>query len=580
MLSLNFDTLGVGTCNGDEVNTVRALAAGGSANASGSQVIYATTDGLGPNDLSTPIGGNVWVTTNATAVSGVISTFTNVTLNGPGGSSINPNQVPISSVAIDTSDATGNTAYVTVMGFTGGPGHVWQTTNAGNTWTDWTDFGGTEPLPDSPANAVVVDPSAHMVYVGTDVGVFQSSTFAPAWTELGPTSSSQQNGFLPNVAVTALAIFNSGGQKLLRASTYGRGVWQFNLVSTPDFQIAVSNTPLTVFPGTTATFNGTVSALNGYNNSVALSCTAGSSPPPTPCAPMPVSVTATSVGAAFLVTPGTGTIGDYNFNVQGIGSDPNNTTHVAAVTLSVVNFGLTKPSPATLNEPPGAASPPISFQATAQGSFNQSVSLSCGFSPSISGANCVFTPGAVVNPTSVSPVNMTATVIVPVGTACRKLHGHAASHNCRGARSHDHFVHDGCNPKRGLYRKFLYRGPGRGGRTNDQPLQSGDCAHGICVRRSRNSFLQRNSIRGAVQLHSEFGHPRKQLRECGADDRHHGCNHRRHLHRHGYGNIRLALALGHNVRPHGEQFSTRSQPALRRRRGRRVSASSESIFDA
>ena len=66
-----------------------------------------------------PVGGNVWVTTNATAVSGVSSTFKNVTLNGPGGSSINPNQFPISSVAIDTSDPTGNTAYVTVMGFTG-----------------------------------------------------------------------------------------------------------------------------------------------------------------------------------------------------------------------------------------------------------------------------------------------------------------------------------------------------------------------------------------------------------------------------------------------------------------------------
>ncbi len=416
VLSLNFDTLGTGTCSGDEVNTVRALAGGGPTSASGSQVIYATTDGLGPNGLSAPIGGNVWVTTNAVAVSGVSSTFKNVTLNGPSGNSINPDQFPISSVAIDTSDATGNTAYVTVMGFTGGPGHVWQTTNAGTTWTDWTDFGGTAALPDSPVNAVVVDPSAHMVYVGTDVGVFQSSTFAPAWTELGPTSSSQQTGFLPNVAVTALAIFNSGGQRLLRASTYGRGVWQFNLVSTPDFQIAISNTPLTVFPGTNATFNGTVSALNGYNNSVTLSCTAGSLPPPTPCTPTPVSVTATSAGAAFLVTAGTGTIGDYNFNVQGIGSDPNNTTHVAAVTLSVVNFGLTTPSPATLNEPPGAASPPVSFQATAQGSFNQGVTLSCSFSRSISGASCVFTPGAVVNPTSISPVNMTATVIVPVGT--------------------------------------------------------------------------------------------------------------------------------------------------------------------
>ena len=135
-LSLNFDTLGIGTCSGSEVNLVRALAAGGPTNANGSQVIYATTDGVGPNQSSAPIGGNVWVTTNATAVSGVSSTFTNVTLNGPGGANINSNQFPISAVAIDTSDPTGNTAYVTVMGFTGGPGHVWQTTNAGITWTD------------------------------------------------------------------------------------------------------------------------------------------------------------------------------------------------------------------------------------------------------------------------------------------------------------------------------------------------------------------------------------------------------------------------------------------------------------
>jgi len=417
VLSLNFDTLGTGTCDGTEVNTIRALAGGGPSDASGSQVIYAATDGLGPNYLSTlPLGGNVWVTTNAAAVSGVSSTFENVTLNGPGGSSINPNEFPISGVAIDSSDATGNSAYVTVMGFTGGPGHVWQTTNAGSTWRDWTDFGGAEPLPDSPVNAVVVDPSTHTVYVGTDVGVFQSSTFAPAWTELGPTSSSQQSGFLPNVAVTALAIFSSGGEKLLRASSYGRGVWQFDLASTPDFQMLVSNTPLTVFAGTNATLNGTITALNGYNNSVELSCIAGSSSPPSPCTPSPMSLTPGASGAAFLLTAGTSTIGDYNFNVQAIGSDPNNTTHVAGVNLSVVNFGLTVPSPATLTEPPGAASTPVSFQATGQGSFSQSVTLSCGFSPSISGASCVFTPGGAVNPTSASPVNMTASVIVPVGT--------------------------------------------------------------------------------------------------------------------------------------------------------------------
>ncbi len=419
LLSLNFDTLGTGTCAGDEVNTVRALAAGGPTTALGSQVIYAATDGLGPSQSSAPIGGNVWVTTNATAVSGTVSNFANVTLNGPGGSSINPNQFPISSVAIDSSDPTGNTAYVTVMGFTAtpgqvGPGHVWQTTNAGTNWTDFTGT-GSNALPDSPVNAVVVDPTTHIVYVGTDVGVFQSPTSAAAWTELGPISSTQQNGFLPNVAVTALALFDSGGQKLLRASTYGRGVWQFNLIAAPDFQIAVSNTPLTAFSGTTPTFNGTVTAVNGYNSSVTFSCTAGSTSPPSPCTP-PSSFTPASAGTAFSLTAGA-TIGDYSFNLQAVGSDPNNTTHVAALTLHVVDLAMTTPSPTSVTEPRGATSPPVSFQIMAQGSFDQSVTLSCSFSPSISGASCAFTPGAVVNPTSASPASMTATVTAPAGTA-------------------------------------------------------------------------------------------------------------------------------------------------------------------
>ena len=419
-LSLNFESFGTGTCAGTEVNTVRALAAGGPTNANGSEVIYATTDGFGPNELSTPVGGNVWVTTNATAVSGTVSNFANTTLNGPGGGSINPNQFPISSVAIDSSDPTGNTAYVTVMGFTAvpgqvGPGHVWQTTNAGASWIDFTGSGA-NALPDSPANAVVVDPGAQMVYVGTDVGVFQSPASGAAWTELGPSSSSQQTGFLPNVAVTALALFNSGGQKFLRASTYGRGVWQFKFIPAPDFQIAVSNTPLTAFAGTTPTFNGTVTAVNGYNSSLTLSCTAGTTSPPSPCTPTPPSFTPSSTGSAFSLTTGNA-IGDYSFNLQAVGSDPRSTIHTAALTLYIVNLGLTTPSPATITEPRGATSPPVSFQLTAQGSFSQTVTLSCGFSPAISGATCAFSPSATVNPTSSLPVSLTATVTVPASTA-------------------------------------------------------------------------------------------------------------------------------------------------------------------
>jgi hypothetical protein len=415
LLSLNFDTLGTGTCAGTEVNLVLALAAGGPTNANGSQVIYATTDGPGPSELSSPVGGNVWVTTNATAVSGTSSTFANVTLNGPSGTSINPNQFPISSVAIDTSDPTGNTAYVAVMGFTGGPGHVWQTTNAGTSWTDVTGTGA-NALPDSPVNAVVVDPVAHVVYVGTDEGVFQSLTPGAAWTELGPGSSGQQSGFLPNVAVTALAIFNSGGQKLLRASTYGRGVWQYNLLAVPDFQIVVSNPSLTIFPGSTANFNGTVTSINGYDNSVELSCIAGTSAPPVPCVPSPGILTPTFAGVAFSVNAGSSTVGDYNFNVQGLGTDPNNTTHLAALTLNVVDFSMTAPSPGSVIEPRGATSPAVSFQVTAQGSFNQTVTLSCNAGQLVFGATCGFTPSATFNLTSASPVNATANVTMPAGT--------------------------------------------------------------------------------------------------------------------------------------------------------------------
>ena len=405
-LSPNFDTLGSGPCTGDEVNQVRSLATGGIKDANGSSFVYATTSGSGPinGPADTPAGGRVWVTTSASTGS---SAFADVTNNGPQGS-INPNQFPISSVALDSSDATGQTAYVTVMGFTGGAGHVWKTTNAGASWIDFT-----ANLPDSPANAIVVYPGLSQVYVGTDVGVFGSATASPNWTELGPNPSAGQAGFFPNVAVTALGVFASGGKQLLRASTYGRGIWQFNLVITPDFQLAVSNTPPTIFAGQSATFNGTATAVNGYGSSVALTCTAGSTPAPSTCNPSPASLTPANATPFSIAT--TGAVGDYNFNLQAAGSDSQHVTHTIPLTLHVINFGLTTPAPATVTVSRGSTSPPVNFQVTAAGSFNQSVTVSC--STAIPGAACNLTPANTVAPTASNPVNMTASVSVPAATA-------------------------------------------------------------------------------------------------------------------------------------------------------------------
>ena len=132
-----------------------------------------------------------------------------------------------------------------------GHGHVWKTTNAGTTWTD---FAGIFPTPQStrcsfiPESLISECPPRCTLQRICSLG---SPTSAPSWTELGPNPSTGLFGFLPNVAVTALAVFNSGDKQLVRASTYGRGIWEFNLVIVPDFLISVSKPQATIFPGQT-----------------------------------------------------------------------------------------------------------------------------------------------------------------------------------------------------------------------------------------------------------------------------------------------------------------------------------------
>ncbi|MGA3348726.1 MAG: hypothetical protein ABSC33_06870 [Candidatus Sulfotelmatobacter sp.] len=410
-LSLNFDTFGTGTCTGEEVNVIRALAAGGPANANGSQVIYATTDGPGPSNLGSPTGGNVWVTTNAMAVSGTSSTFSNTTLNGPGGSSINPNQFPISSVALDTSDSTGNTAYVTVTGFTGGPGLVWQTTSGGAGWTDFTGAGSANPLPDDPVNAVVVDPATHIIYVGTDVGVFQSFTSSPSWTEVGPAPSLTATGFLPDVPVTALSIFTSGCQKLLRASTYGRGIWEFVLPlssGVPDFCLSEPIPFPTVNAGSSNTQGSiTITSANGFNGSINLTCSLASgngscsmNPPLVNLPPLTATATANAiVNAANLAA------GSYQLSVQ---ATSGSITSNMVVPFNVADYQLTGTQSLTIN---AGAQGTANLTITPTTFYVGSVNASCDAS-ALADASCNVSPAnpLLVNAGVAVPISVTITV--------------------------------------------------------------------------------------------------------------------------------------------------------------------------
>ena len=118
----------------------------------------------------------------------------------------------VKSIIVSPTDS--NTAYLTVSGFASG--HVFKTTNAG---ANWTDISGN--LPDIPTNTLLIDPrDANTLYVGTDIGVFRSTTDGNTWETF--------NNGMPPAIVTELDA-NSGG--LIQAATYGRGMYEINLNS-------------------------------------------------------------------------------------------------------------------------------------------------------------------------------------------------------------------------------------------------------------------------------------------------------------------------------------------------------------
>ena len=233
---------------------IRSIAAGGpsvvSANLqnSGSRVIYAGISGsLDGGNIK---AGHLFVTTSAnTATSSIAWTdaaLAPVTNDIANAHVFNPGHFDISSITVDPHDPTGATIYATVMGF--GVPHLYRSSNFGGSWLNVS-----ANLPDAPANALVVDPNdANTVYVAMDTAVYVTQAIATCsttncWTALGTA--------LPNSPVVALAAAvnlptGDGRHGMLRAGTYGRGIWQTPLLTastTAQPSISLSATSFT-FP--------------------------------------------------------------------------------------------------------------------------------------------------------------------------------------------------------------------------------------------------------------------------------------------------------------------------------------------
>ena len=152
--------------------------------------------------------GDVYMTTNGTAAS---PAWTQMDLGTPN----LPNRF-VSRIAIDKNN--NNKVYVTFGGFSSD--NVYVTTDGGATWSDATGSGVTG-LPDLPVYSLVINPNdSNTIYVGTELGIFESSNGGSTWVlpQSGPS----------NTAVDELFWMNN----TLVAATHGRGMFKQDISTT------------------------------------------------------------------------------------------------------------------------------------------------------------------------------------------------------------------------------------------------------------------------------------------------------------------------------------------------------------
>ncbi|MFN0156798.1 MAG: T9SS type A sorting domain-containing protein [Bacteroidota bacterium] len=119
-----------------------------------------------------------------------------------------------------------NLIWVTCSGYSSG-NKVFRSENGGTTWANVSGA-----LPNVPVNCIVFqNNSPDRLYVGTDIGVYYRDLVTGDWVDF--------NASLPNVEVTELEIQYFA--RKIRAATYGRGVWESDLL--PDAGVVIGPSP-------------------------------------------------------------------------------------------------------------------------------------------------------------------------------------------------------------------------------------------------------------------------------------------------------------------------------------------------
>jgi hypothetical protein len=174
------------------------------------------------NNVVIAAGSQVFVSTNALASTvgpptGV--TFANITRNLPGRN--------VARAVFDPVDPT--VIYAVLTGFDGGSGqNVFRTTVGATSWTN------ISPAVDVPCGAIALDGTTTptTLFVGTDFGVMRSVDRGASWSVL-------DDIHFPRVPVFDLAFNSKAG--VLRAATYGRGVFEFKKPAGPAIALSLQD---------------------------------------------------------------------------------------------------------------------------------------------------------------------------------------------------------------------------------------------------------------------------------------------------------------------------------------------------
>jgi hypothetical protein len=241
---------GASYCDGNAL--IRSMAA--MALPGGKEAVYVGM--YGSLDGGATLPGHV-LSATIDSSSSTVPVWTDLTLNPVSGDSLPMNAfgMDISSIVIDSHDATGNTVYVTVEGIESPSEEVRTVYRSIDGGAHWASI--MSNLPVAPANSLVVDPlDPNTVYVATDDGVYSTQSIASCAQASGsaPTSCwSAFGGGLPYAPVTELSASPASSSiKVLVAATYGRGIWMTPLLTASEGSTTLTASPASLTFGSEA----------------------------------------------------------------------------------------------------------------------------------------------------------------------------------------------------------------------------------------------------------------------------------------------------------------------------------------